>query len=413
VVASPKAKPTHRASLSGLLIKWASHHSASDRISEAESHSREAVEICKRLVADLPHEIKYRSDVVRAQSGLAFLLERIGKAAEADAAFRDALATGKRIAADFPSVAGYRSQLAGICGGYGIFCERSGRHKDAEAAFRDGLALNRQLAADFPSMLTYRQGLAGSWSNLGVTFAITGRPKEAEAAYRESIALTKRMISEVPDDTDYPVSLGRLNYNLALLLEGESRREALRESIAFLRPLASQPSRRHGVRFNLAKSLMSLVDARDHTRSSVEAEAVIREAIGLNAGLVAEAPKVSIYREEQAISEHAYGMLLMDVGRTAEAEAVLRKAIARFVTLVADVPGNPLFGFELGMAEAFMADVLTDRGEFAAALDWLARAAPRFDVALKANPDRGHYKGSSPNRVGRKSPVRASKPLDS
>jgi tetratricopeptide (TPR) repeat protein len=143
----------------------------------------------------------------------------------------------------------------------------------------------------------------------------------------------------------------------------------------------------------LAKSLAYLGIELDHNREGAEAEASLREAIGLFEGLVTQAPKVPQYREEQACCKNALGELMRDLGRNAEAETMFREVTVSFERLVADAPNNPHYGAELAVAEGDLADALADRGEFAAALDQLKRAAPRIDAALKANPDRADYHG--------------------
>ncbi len=123
-----------------------------------------------------------------------------------------------------------------------------------------------------------------------------------------------------------------------------------------------------------------------------EAEASFREAIGLYSGLVAQAPKVLIYREEYAVCKNGLGELLIELGRSAEAETMYREAIAIYERLIADVPTNPIYGMHLAIALADLADALADRRDFMTAIKLLGRASPLIDVALKANPDRAEYK---------------------
>jgi serine/threonine-protein kinase len=392
-VASPSAQPAARAALSALLISRALHLWHTGQVSEAEALFREAVTIDQRLTSDAPLEVKYRSELAVAQGRLAAFLADIGRTDEADAAFREALAIGRQLAAEFPTIARHRSDLVETYDHYAIFCAGAGRHKEAEAAFRDGLALNRQLAADFPTVPRYRSDLATSLTNLGVTYTITGRSAEAEAAYREAIAIKRRLASEFPDAPRYQSDLGRSLFNLAIVLvDKDAKEEALRESIAVLRPAAARASGAIDDRFLLAKSLKALGDVVDHARRGAEAEALIREAVRLDDGVVAEAPKVTLYREERAVSQISLGAVLKELGRTPEAESAFREAVAGFEGLVADVPSNPHYGGELAAVEGDLADLLAERGEFAAAFGWLGRAAPRIDAALKANPDRPEYK---------------------
>ena len=341
VVADPAAKPAYRSALAGLLINRGIFLADSDRSSEAESAYREAVEIRRRLAADFPRNTDYRSDIATSLSRLAYLSNQIGKSDEADAAYVESLAINKDLADEFPSVTAFRANLAANHGDYAIFLAGVGRQEKAEASFRAALALNRQIAADYPSVTRNRSRLAASLTNLGAIYTITNRKKEAEAAYREAIEIKKRLAAEVPEATQYQSDLGRLFYNLAIILDGDAKEAAYREGIAILRTLTSRPSRSSEDQFLLAQTLRSLASDLDHARNGSEAEALLLESAGLYDQVVARAPSVSLYREEQANGRNARGVFFQAVGRLPEAEASFREAIAGFGRLVADVPGDP------------------------------------------------------------------------
>jgi serine/threonine-protein kinase len=300
LAARPSAGPADRAALADVLFDRAQLQSDIGRSAEAEPRYRETIAILERLVAASPRGALERNHLARARRGLAYFLSEAGKTAEAEAAFRAAIAEGKQLAADFPAVPGYRSELADTLSNYAISCAGSGRYQEAEAAFRDDLALARQLAADFPTVASYRSGLAASLVNMGATYTISGRREEAAASDREAIAIFRGLASEFPDVPDHKASLGRTLFNLSLLLADGARREALRESIAVLRPIASARSIPLDDRLALAQSLATLGSGLNPLREGPEAMGLLRESLGLFDGLVADAPAVLKHREEQA-----------------------------------------------------------------------------------------------------------------
>jgi tetratricopeptide (TPR) repeat protein/tRNA A-37 threonylcarbamoyl transferase component Bud32 len=386
----PSAGRAEASDLADVLRDRAQHLIGSGRHAEAEALLREVRDLRDRAAAAAPGEARAQSDLADAQATLARALDRFGRPAEAEPAYRAALAIGKRLAADFPTVAAYRARLQDAFRSYAIFVSGTGRYKDGEAAFRDAMAVARQLAADFPTVLAYRESLVNSLTNLGVNCSITGRIAEARDWYRQSIAERRQLIADYPEASELRIAQARVHYNLSLTLVGNERRAVLRDGIAMVRPIASQASGLREARFVLAKLLRYLATLAGPGDRD-EGLAPLKEAGRLYDALVAESPRVSLYREERALNVVDIALWLDRTGRAAEAEATFRSAVADLAALVADVPGDPNYGAELAEAELDLAGVVADRGDLAAARDLLRTAEPRIAVALKANPGRASH----------------------
>jgi serine/threonine protein kinase/WD40 repeat protein/tetratricopeptide (TPR) repeat protein len=144
---------------------------------------RQAVALCRKLVADLPSwENQWALVINLNQFGVA--CDANDQLQEAEQAYREALdIVLARIGAQFYV---RPSDWPIICGNLGRVLQRRGRYQEAEQTFRKVISTVEALVIENPNSSSYGKSLGDLYQNLGDVLQFTGSP-QAEQAFRQAL----------------------------------------------------------------------------------------------------------------------------------------------------------------------------------------------------------------------------------
>jgi len=285
--------------LAGALNDLARLRSRLGQTAAAESLSREALEISRRVRGGDDH------DVANVMSRLAEILRQAGGYSEAESLFREAVEIERRVLG--PRHPG----LAYTLSNWAVALEEMGRSEEAERCHREALDLLRgALGDEHPEVVV-------SMGNLATALQDRGKFDEALALRRRVLETTRRIRG--PGHYDVPSSLNNLGSLYRLMHRYPEAEAAFREAIAGFRSIFGEAHPLVAVATgNLGKTLM------DHGRAA-EAEATLSRALEL-AGRVFPPEHVNL-----AIFSASHARALTALGRYAEAEHELVPARERIV----------------------------------------------------------------------------------
>jgi serine/threonine-protein kinase len=280
--ADPGSAP-HRAKQAEVQKNLGVAYTEDGRAAEAETATRAALEIDRRLVADFPAEPEYQNGLGADITNLANLLRETGRPEAALAEFRAARDVFVRLTEMAPTPE-YRVRLGIAHDNLGAMLRLMNQPQQAEAEHRAGRAVQAGLAAEFPAVPEYRQSLSASLDNLALLLADTDRPAEAEALYRESYALRARLAGDFPKVPEYAHDLAATLINMAELdrKRGDPTRALARLAEAVPHQTAARAAEPRntvfaaGYRENLKVAALALVDVGDYGPATERVEEMLR-----------------------------------------------------------------------------------------------------------------------------------------
>ena len=232
-----------------------------------------------------------------------------------------------------------------------------GKHAEAEAAYRRAIELFAQLAREAQDSAKYNQGLAKTRRSLGSLLFLTGRPLEAEQEQRLALTLCQALAAQFPDDSQYQLDLAKSHDGLGRAAEWnwEVRRGAggFSPEHCPVGVVADPLSRRP--RSEVPTGDVSDTPGPEYrgAQALTEAENIYRSVASRAAELVADDPGNPEYRGFQADSPSVIGAgSCPNLGRSPEAEAILRQAVTIEEGLVRDFPQVPMHQDTAGQAHS-------------------------------------------------------------
>ena len=119
---------------------------------------------------------------------------------------------------------------------------------------------------------------------------------------------------------------------------------------------------------------------------SPEAEAVLRQAVTIQEGLVRDFPQVPMHQDELAQALGNLGIVLNRLAKFEESEQVQRRSLEILEKLAAEYPEVPDYRSSVGAGLNNIANVLMDRGNWEEARQLLEQAIVHQKAALEINP---------------------------
>jgi serine/threonine-protein kinase len=288
----------------------------------------------------------------------------------------------ERFAADESSDPAARAERGRAYLRMGDALRKLGRGAEAETSYRraDEVLQGLPRSPDVDPVAA-RLDQARARSGLGLALASRGSSSEADAAYRAA--------ADVLPDASSPaveVERGRLDKRRGDLarLRGQTRvsealyRDAVRNLEAATASSGGGPEDL-AARSELARALDALaLLLKDNLGREADAMELVRKAIDIEEGLVAEAPTVPRYREALARAVNTLALGLLDAGNPREAETALRRELDLQGRLAADYPDRPEYRRALARANLNLAILLSADARTAA-------SEPHFDAAIELN----------------------------
>jgi len=287
------------------------------RFEEAETASKDALEIYKELAAKNPDV--YNPDVALTQNNLGILYAVLGRFEEAEHAYNKALEIYKELADKNPDA--YNPDVALALNNLGILYADLGRFEEAETASKDALEIYKELAAKNPDV--YNSYVASLQNNLGTLYKDLGRFEEAETSYKEALEMRKELAAKNPDA--YNPYVANTQYNLGLLYTVLERYEAAthlyKEALKIQKKLVTQ---------NPEAYLLTATKTRDAlgilyrwTKKYDKAEKYLRDVLTVYEQLAQKYPKV--YLSEVIRTLENLRKLYDDSKRSKEAKKIRKK----------------------------------------------------------------------------------------
>ncbi|MCX5097624.1 tetratricopeptide repeat protein [Streptomyces sp. NBC_00365] len=253
--------PRHGPELAATLRNLAEDFWAEQLSGGALAAARGAVEVWRNLVAAdaAAHEVS----LAKALDELAGRLDRVGRYDEARACLEESSSIWRR-QTEWLGPSHERELAAALLNLSGILL-MLGRPEESLAAARESVAVLRSLASDGSAGLAVRQTLANALGSLGTGLFANGEREKAARVHEESIAVWRDLVGQGVEDAPAGLATTLVNLGVALTAAGHHRaaREALKEGVELLRPLAARGAVH---RQDLAEALKALQASADRPK---------------------------------------------------------------------------------------------------------------------------------------------------
>jgi tetratricopeptide (TPR) repeat protein len=191
------------------------------------------------------------------------------------------------------------------------------------------------------------------------------------------VALVQPLLTRSPDDHDLKWRLALHEVHLAENMEDRNRAEAeniYRSVASRAAELAAAEPGNEEYRFFQASVLSRWGGVLPLLGRSPEAEAVLRQAVTIQEGLVRDFPQVPVHQNELARALGNLGIVLNRLAKFEASEQVQRRALEIAEKLAADYPDVPRYRDSVGAGLSCVATVLMDRGNWVEARQLLEQA---------------------------------------
>jgi tetratricopeptide (TPR) repeat protein len=377
-------------------------HTQNQRMAEALRAHQRALVLRQKLVEARPDDPRSQYDLGTTLNNLGVLLDRTGnESLEKLQIFRRA-ARHNRIAHDkAPQVVRYGRLLTVALRNVAVYEHQLGHEEAALRAVRESLAVSKRLARENPAIPSLRQELIQDYSNVGNLLREQGHPVDAVRTYRESRERAETLPRETADDWFHLAGLLALCARPAVdpgaPVSDAERAECQRHADAAIAALeqAVAAGFKNAELIGASDELSALRDRDDFRAVLARAEAAAagrgpakapvrttaapagkpagREVTPRAAGRESghdPAGGADPWRRELASSQHAIGLIQLELGALEEAKATLGEALTARAALVRDHPRDPRYRADLAATRVALAR-----------RDW---RAGRLDVAVRS-----------------------------
>jgi tetratricopeptide (TPR) repeat protein len=342
---------------------WLSYYlNEAGRFQEAENFAYKGLHFAEAMTAQFPGVHRYRECLAEAYYRLTRVYAESRQYEKAERAFRHATDLLERLAADVPNSPASTESLAILEGTRFRMFHGAGHLREAEKAARHQIAHAEKLVAGFPGQGGYDWRLSGALRQLASVLKATGRGPEAVDALRRAVPLLEQAKSRYPTDWEQfgpDLASGYVELVGALQAGGKpaEAQDVARQARRFYEKLATSYPAGPGHRHHRGMAQLALAQVFRSANMHADAEVVLRQAVALHEGLVAECPDEDSYRQglARACVELA-AFLRME--QPAEAVQVLRQALAVHEKLVAEFPREAQY--RQGLFDAY--DLLAQMG---------------------------------------------------
>jgi serine/threonine-protein kinase len=338
------------------------------RRDRAEASFEEALNLQKRLVAQVPAEPKYRYDLVQTYNAIGEYHWNNGHwngklckpAMDAGVA---ALPIIRELVAAHPTVPDYRFELATTLDMIGTL------NTPRESVWNEALEISKRLVEECPHELRYRVLQTIMLNQLGYFYAESGKDPLAEKALEQGLASARQLIQDEPREAEYQFTLCTLLRNLARLYARTGRLEraldARKECVDVARTLADLHPSVVSYQFGLQHALAALASESEHAGKKEAVLAIREETVERLERMLHEHPEDIRIRCAAMGARFALGQALHTSGRAAAAQKHVEQS--RFeeeeLTLLSPVEPDRLDELDRGFVEVsnFLKDIDSTR----------------------------------------------------
>jgi serine/threonine-protein kinase len=319
------------------------------RLPEAEAAYQQALSLLTLLVAQAPHEPRYRQVMAQTYfAGLGALYGKNQRYAEAERPIREALVILESLTRKYPDVVEYRQDLADCYNNLGVMCYHTHHFDEAETAHDKALRIWTQLASATTGTARARHKLATSHHNLGMVYRDSNRLKQAEESFQIALNIWRSLTKEDPHtleygdppwsgygdphSLDYQDAMGLCCQNLGWLyrryLGQLSKAEAAyQEGVKVYEKLAREHPAFLDFQSQLAQAYEWLAMTYGQLGKSAKAEAAYTKVLEIMEPLARARQDVLKYRDDLADAYHHLGWYHQSAGRLEQAESYYEKAL--------------------------------------------------------------------------------------
>jgi serine/threonine protein kinase len=288
-----------------------------------------------------------------------------------------------------------RRQQAENLNALGLAYTKIGRQADATGAYESALAIQTQFVETGAANREHRVDLGLTKNNYGLLLRKSGDITNAEAAFGEAIELLKTSSKEDAQDFRALRGLGAALNNLGSI---QTARDPMQAKRTLLDALEVQLLMTSNSRYNLRASLelvasyINLGDALLKVEDWVGAEEANRHAADISRHLVSIAPKVSLYRQDLAVSLNNLGLALRSQNKLKDAMQAFRESIDLQTLRLDEDPENASLASNLGSTLNNSAMISLAQNDFQNASDDFWGAVTMHKAALEADPNNASYR---------------------
>jgi eukaryotic-like serine/threonine-protein kinase len=313
------------------------------------------------------------------------ILQLLGEDANAEKAYDRAISLIQQLRAGDPKLPAYRQALARAYHQRGILHKRWNRFKESESDLREALKLRESLSKEFPNNTDYKHDENDSRYHLGAVLArLAGRVSEASDLYTKAINSQEQIAKAFPDILEEQRKLGRYRNNAGMLLKGRSARKAeteFRQALKIQQGVVAKAPKVAVYRSELASTfgnLGAVLSIRENEQDRKEAEEAYKQDLALSERLAQDFPRVPDYQNKLAAAHANLGSYIRDYVDRKKAMVEYDQAFEIQSRLVQRVPTRHDYQYQLsiirrnrGIAFLSLADFRSAEDEFKANRDAL------------------------------------------
>jgi serine/threonine-protein kinase len=396
------------------------------RMPESLRAQQASIALREKLAAAHPEDPSFQNDLASSLNNLGALVERAGiEGVDQLRILQRAAAHGRVADSRAPQVTRYGRSLTTTLRNIAVAERARGHHDEAERAFREALEVSRRLVRDNLAVPVLRAELVQDYRSLGDVLRERGRVAAAVRLYRESWG-SAQSISRTKAD-DWYAAAGLLGLCARPAVDpgttpdeqeraecrrfGDAAMAALRRAIAA--GFKNAEVIRAGDEYAALRgrddfpAVLALLERAAHgqappaelARTPFPPSSVAAAPIGRAAdhpkghgagdhrggGAGGDVGRVPL-EEDQASSQHALGLVLVELGRFDEARATLGRALAARTNLVNSHPAEACHRADLGATRAAIGRLDWRAGRLAEAVKTWDEVRRGFESDLHAHP---------------------------
>ena len=288
-----------------------------------------------------------------------------------------------------------RRQQANNLNALGLAYTKVGKQADATAVLQAALAIQNEIVGPDSGDREHRVDLGLTKNNFGFLLQKSGEINQAETVYREAIELLERASVEDKGDFRALRGLGAALNNLGSIQTAHDPRLAqvtLMKALDVQLPMISKSGKKLRAWLDVVATYINLGDALMKLEDWSGAEEANRSAAKISRQLATDAPKVSLYQRDLAVSLNNLGLALRSQNKLQDALAAFGESIQLQTSGLAEEPKNPSLASNLGSSLSNSAMISLAQKDFSKASDDFRRAVELHQVAVDAEPNNASYR---------------------
>ncbi|MEQ8788056.1 MAG: serine/threonine-protein kinase [Pirellulaceae bacterium] len=333
------------------------------------------LEFYDRFAAANATNLKLQIEAARAHRRVGDIHQRLGQFPEAEKAYGRAREQYARLAEESPEEPSIKLAMASVLNELGIVRKMMRRRNEAQRSHREALAILREQLLLDPESSEISLEMVRSYNLMG--YAIWGQRRwsddddvrlitQAESNHRKALQLVERLIESDPMNPEYRLTLARSYRDLAPVLSrcgADGVDEVSLNAIDILEGLVAEYPRVPLYRYELVDTLSNRDEQLWGEAGLDEGRRRFERAIELVAQLADEFPSVPEYASRHAYTYHKFGEVLLQQDCKDEAECLLRQAVELRRMNVERFPEVSAFPIYMASTMGKLADLLRQRGD--------------------------------------------------